>query len=452
MNITRMANFEAEANILGAILVSNNKILTAADILESKDFYDTKNRSIYSAMIMLYKDSRKIDVTTLSEVLGEKLKDVTISYISELVEAAPIGSIKDYCTIVKEKSRMRSLNKIMQIVFNQIENSSKSTASIIESLEKYLSSSMVYEKSKLVNDNELMENTLDVIEKNYERGGAILGIKTGIKTLDEALNGLQRKKFYVIAGRPGMAKSAFALNLAQNISKDKYVLYYSLEMSGDELGIRRLAMKSFIDTLKLEKGKMSDGEWSKIVTNSSLISHNHCYTDCTPRRNVNAIKLQCKKLKMQNKLDALIIDYIGIMSLKNMGDSRQEQISNVCIELKNMAKEFDIPVIALAQINRGAEARNDKRPMLSDLKESGGIEENADVVMLLYRDEYYHKKSKEKNIIEVNVVKQRGGRTGTIKLAWQPKYQLITDRALYSEDGSYNPNMFKDKSVQISMK
>ena len=198
-------------------------------------------------------------------------------------------------------------------------------------------------------------------------------------------------------------------------------------MSGDELGIRRLAMKSYVDTLKLEKGKMSDDEWSRIANISSLISKGNCYTDCTPRRDINTIKLQCKKLKMQDKLDFLIIDYIGIMSLKNMGDSRQEQISNVCIELKNMAKEFDIPVIALAQINRGAEARNDKRPMLSDLKESGGIEENADVVMLLYRDEYYHKNTKEKNVIEVNIAKQRGGRTGTIKLVWQPKYQLITD-------------------------
>jgi replicative DNA helicase len=449
MNIKRIANSEAEANILGAVLVNNNKILTADDMLESRDFYDIKNRTIYSAMLMLYKDGKKIDVTTLSEVLGEKLKDITITYISKLVEIAPIGSIKDYCDIVKEKSRMRLFNQIVQNALIEIENSDKNVDLITEKLEKNLVSPEVFgqQKSKIITDDELMSNTLDAIEKNYERGGAILGIKTGIETLDKALNGLQQKKLYVIAGRPGMAKSAFALNLAQNISKDKHVLYYSLEMSADELGIRRLAMKSYINTLKLEKGKMSDSEWSKIANISGLISQGHCYTDCTPRRNINTIRLQCKKLKMQNKLDVLIIDYIGIMALKNMGDSRQEQISNACIELKNMAKEFNMPIIALAQINRGPESRNDKRPTLADLKESGGIEENADVVMLLYRDEYYHKNCKEKNVIEVNIAKQRDGRTGTIKLTWQPKYQLVADKALYVEDGSYDPNTFKHKEA-----
>lgn len=447
MDIRRMTNIEAEANILGAILVDNNKILTASDMLETKDFYDTKNRSIYSAMLILYKGDRKIDITTLSEILGKKLKDVTMTYISQLIEAAPIGSIKDYCSIVKEKSRLRSFNKIIQNTLIEIEGSNKNTDEIISLLEKHLVSTESAKKSDLITDTELMNSTLDVIQKNYESGGAILGMKTGIKILDEALNGLQKKRLYVIAGRPGMAKSAFALNLAQNISKSKNVLYYSLEMGAGELGIRRLAMKAYIDTLSLEKGKMSDCQWSKISNIANIISQGHCYTDCTPRRDINAIRLQCKKLKMQNKLDILIIDYIGIMSFKGMGDSRQEQISNVCIELKNMAKEFDIPVIILAQINRSAEARNDKRPILSDLKESGGIEENADVVMLLYRDEYYHKNSKEKNVIEVNVSKQRGGRTGTIKLAWQPKYQLITDKALYVEDGSYDPNTFKHKEA-----
>lgn len=320
-----MANLEAEANILGSILIDNNKILTAADTLESKDFYDMKNRSIYSAMIILYKGGRKIDITTLSETLGKKLKDVTISYLSQLLESYVTGSIKDYCTIVKEKSRMRSLTKIVRNTLNEIENGSKATDIILEGLEKQLTTA-TYEKSKLSTDAELMNNTIDVIQRNYENGGVILGIKTGIKTLDEALNGLQRKRLYVIAGRPGMAKSAFALNLAQNISRNKNVLYYSLEMGADELGIRRLAMRSYIDTLKLEKGKMSDSEWSKIVGASGLISEGHCYTDCAPRRGINTIKLQCKKLKMQNKLDILIIDYIGIMSLKNMGDNRQEQI------------------------------------------------------------------------------------------------------------------------------
>ena len=444
MDTTRFANIKAEANILGAVLVKNNKILDVIDVLEPQDFYDGKNRSIYAAMVLLYKHNTKIDITTLAEVLKEK-KDVTISYISELVADSPIGGIKDYCRIVKEKSKMRVLRKIIQTTANEIEDGREKSSTILEKLENQLTAT-AEEKDTLLTDADLMDKTLDMIQENYQKGGAILGLKTGMKTLDEIINGLQKKRFYVIAGRPGMAKSSFALNIAQTVARDKNVLFYSLEMGAEELGIRRLAMRSFIDTMKLEKGIMTEDEWKKMSNISSTISRGYCYTDCTPNRGINTIRLQCKKLKMQNKLDLLIVDYIGIMSLRDMGDSRQEQISNVCIELKNMSKEFDIPVIALAQINRGPEARNDKRPMLSDLKESGGIEENADVVMLLYRDEYYHKNTKEKNVIEVNIAKQRGGRTGTIKLAWQPKYQLITDRAMYQEDGTYDPKIFKNEN------
>lgn len=443
MDTGRTANIKAETNILGSILVKNNRILDTIDILEPQDFYNSKNRAIYAAMMILYKHNTKIDMTTLAETLKGK-KDVTISYISELVADAPIGGIKDYCRIVKEKSKMRLLEKIVQNTLAEIKDGSKKSSTILEKLETQLTTT-TEGKSQLLTDAQLMDDTLDTIQQNYERGGAILGIQTGIKTLDNAINGLQKKRFYVIAGRPGMAKSSFALNIAQNVAKNKNVLFYSLEMGKEELGIRRLAMKSLIDTVRLEKGKMTEDEWKRVSDISSTISQGHCYTDCTPNRHINTIRLQCKKLKMQNRLDLLIIDYLGIMSLRGMGDSRQEQISNACAELKNMSKEFEIPVIALAQINRGAEARNDKRPMLSDLKESGGIEENADVVMLLYRDEYYHKNTKEKNVIEVNIAKQRGGRTGTIKLTWQPKYQLITDRAMYQEDGTYDPKIFENK-------
>lgn len=443
MDTRRFANTKAEANILSGILLKSNRILDVVDVLKPQDFYDSKHRAIYTAMLTLYKHNAEISLVTLTEMLkGDK--SVTISYISELAADAPTGGIKECCRIVKEKSRMRTLGQIVQGAMREIETGGKRANTILEGLESQLTAT-TEAKDTLLTDAQLMDGTLEVIQRNYEQGGAILGIQTGIKALDEAINGLQEEKFYVIAGRPGMAKSSFALNIAQNVSKSKKVMFYSLEMGANELGIRRLAMKSLINTVKLEKGEMTENEWKKMSDTSNAISQGHCYTDCTPNRSVNTIRLQCKKLKMQNRLDLLIVDYLGIMSLRGMGDSRQEQVSNVCAELKNMSKEFKIPVIALAQINRGCEMRNDKRPMLSDLKESGGIEENADVVLLLYRDKYYHADTKEPNVIEVNVAKQRGGRTGTIKLTWQPKYQLITDRAMYVEDGTYDPKIFKNK-------
>ena len=297
-------------------------------------------------------------------------------------------------------------------------------------------------KSSAITDKELMQKTLDMIQINHENGGGILGFETGVRVLDRAINGLQKKKLYVIAGRPGMAKSAVALNLAQKLSENKNVLYYSLEMAEEELGLRRLAMKSFVDSVKIERGNMSEDEWLKIGEFSARISEGKCITDCTPETHLNTMRAQCKKMQLQGGLDALIIDYLALMSKKNMGDNIREQLNNICVGLKNMAKDFNIPVILLSQLSRAPDARVDHRPMLSDLKETGGVEENADVVMLLYRDDYYDKETEEKNIIEVNIAKQRNGRTGVIKLAWLPQYLKIADLD-YVHVGTYNPNIFK---------
>ena len=425
MNVNNFKNIEAEQNVLGAILVNNDTILQVVDMLEPKDFYDTKHMLIYNTMLKLYKNNEGIDITTVYTSLGTQLKDIGgITYLSELVATGVATHIKEHVKIIKEKSKLREIDKLLKTTLKEIQDGNTTSNKIITTLQNISADDI---QNKILTDEQLMSITCDIIERNSKNDVKILGQEIGIKTLDKALNGLQNKKLYIVAGRPGMAKSAFALNIAQKLSTDHRIMYYSLEMGEEELGLRRIAMTSFIDSGKIERGNMSDEEWEKFSKATNFISKGKCLTDCSTNVSVLNIKAQCKKMQLQGSLDCLIIDFLGLISKKNMGDNLREQISNICVGLKGIAKDFNIPVIVLSQLSRACEARPDHRPLLSDLKETSGIEENADVVMLLYRDEYYDKETEEKNIIEVNIAKQRGGRTGTIKLAWVPQYQLIGD-------------------------
>lgn len=440
MNVSNFKNIEAEQNVLGSILVNNDAILKIVDILEPKDFYDTKNMLIYDTMLKLYKNNEGIDITTVYTSLGTHINDIGgITYLAQLGGTGVTTYVKEHVQIIKEKSKLREINKILTTTLKDIQDGNTSSNKIITTLQNISADDV---QSKIITDEQLMSKTCDIIERNSKNGVNILGLELGIKTLDKALNGLQKKKLYIVAGRPGMAKSAFALNVAQKLSTDHRIMYYSLEMGEEELGLRRIAMTSFVDSAKIERGNMTDEEWTKFSKATSFISKGKCLTDCSTNTSILNIKAQCKKMQLQGNLDCLIIDYLGIISKKDMGDSLREQISNICIELKGIAKDFNIPVIVLSQLSRACEARPDHRPLLSDLKETSGIEENADAVMLLYRDEYYNKETDEKNIIEVNIAKQRGGRTGTIKLAWIPQYQLIGDLD-FTKEGTYRNDLFK---------
>lgn len=417
MDLKRMFNLEAETTLLGAILNKNDLMCEVIDTLDNKDFYDIKNQLIYNFMKTLYKNQSVIDVTTLIEATGNNLQDVGgITYLANL--HSPMSNIKDYINIVKEKSKIRKLNSLLRRALDAVENSKSKAESIINQLEREGLEINEDDKSEIINDEQLMMLAMDLIQTNFQNGGCILGLECGLKSLDSAINGFQRSKLYVMAGRPGMCKSAFALNVAQNIGLRNTVLYYSLEMPEEELAFRRLAMRSYINSSLIERGKLDDKDWSNLGECASQISGGKVHTNCKPNIHLNTIRSQAKKISIQHGLDMIIIDYIGLMSKKDMGNTMAEQIGNIMIGLKNLAKEFKVPVIVLSQLNRGCEQRSDgqggHRPMLSDLKESGGIEENADVVMLLYRDEYYNKDSKEKWTIECDIAKQRGGRTGVI--------------------------------------
>lgn len=425
----RFYNIEAEQQVLGAILKNNDVICDVVDIIKAEDFHDTKNQLIYTSILELYKANKSIDITILSEKLMTRLNEVGgITYLSELYGSSFPYNIKNYIEIIKEKSNMRKIKVMLQTQLNELENGKYKSFEIMNKVQSF--NINTEQDKQLINDCALMDLTIKTVEDNYKSGGRLLGIPIGIRSIDKAINGLQKEKLYIIAGRPGMAKSAFALNICQNTSKDHVVAYYSLEMSEEELGIRRLAMTSFIDSTKIERGNLDDKEWDVLIKNAGQISNDgKCFTNCRPGIDLNSIRAQCKKIQLQHELDLLIVDYIGLIDRKGMGDNLREEIGNICVGLKNISKEFKIPVIALSQINRGPESRTDKRPKLSDLKESGGVEENADVVMLLYRDEYYNKGTEDPGVLEVDIAKQRGGRTGVLKLSWRPEYQKVTDIA-----------------------
>ncbi|KPU43015.1 replicative DNA helicase [Oxobacter pfennigii] len=417
MNADRIMNLDAERAVLGAI-VYNNDLLCDAN-LKPDDFYNKEHGTIFSLMQKLYKENKTIDVVVLLEYL--KGTSAT-TYISDLMHSSGyLSNIKSHVEIVKEKSRMRKLWNVLLKSMKAAEQSDESTKDILKILDEL---QIDENDTEILSDKDIFNLTVSSVESNQKRGGGILGIPTGFADLDDAINGLQDKKLYIAAGRPGMGKSAFAVNVQQNIS-NKRGAYFSLEMSEEELGIRRIALISNTNATQLERGNLDNDMWQHVMKTGPIFYDGKGLTCTKQGMSVNEIKQLCKKIILQGGLDYLIIDHIGILDMRGMGNTIREQVTNVCIELKRMAKEFNIPVVALSQLSRECETRPNKRPLLKDLKESGGIEENADVVLLFYRDEYYNKDTDDKNAIEVNVAKQRGGRTGTIKLHWQPEYQKI---------------------------
>ncbi|SEG05666.1 replicative DNA helicase [Caloramator fervidus] len=424
--VNNLYNLQAEIDVLAAVLINNNCMV---DInLSAEEFFDTRHKNLFKAMQELFKKGTMIDTTTLVEYFKGDLSPIGgISYLSELLAAGSIFD-KSKVEIIREKAKLRKLHKAILKASDDIKNN-KDFEEVFDEMQKALFTISTGDDEELETDEDLFSKIFTYIDE--QKGRDILGLKSEITDLDKALNGFQKGRLYVIAGRPGMGKSAVALNIVQNISKTNYVLYYSLEMTKEELGIRRLAMYSKLDSQKLERGQLGDQEWVKLAAGCNILSRQKCMTYAKAGIHINDIVNQAKKLKMQGKLDLLVVDHIGRLNLKGLGDSLREKITNVCIILKNLAMELNIPIIALSQLNRNPDTRQDKRPSLSDLKESSGIEENADVILLLYRDEYYNSDSKDKKTIEVNIAKNRNGKTGRIKLIWFPEYQFVS--SMYKE-------------------
>lgn len=424
-------NNEAEREVLGAILNNNDCICDVIDILKPEDFYNSAHEFIYKTILDMYGNNIPADLVTLVNQIGpEKIKAVGgISYISGLM-ASSINSnnANKYAEIIKEKADRRRVIRSCTEALQEARDEEKNIKGVIGGLEDKLLNIGVNRSEKILTDEELMEKTLNMIQTNYEAGGEIPGISTGFKNLDKATGGLRKGDLIIIAGRPSMGKTMFSLNVSDNIVKENKAAIFELEMSAEKLGSRRLASRALINATKLPRGDMSSDEWVRLTKRAGEIAtRNNMFTDTTPGITMAEIRAKCKKIKLKYGLDVVVIDHLGLIT-PTTKESRVQQVSEITRQGKILAKDLDVAVIMLSQLSRACEARNDKRPMLSDLRESGSIEQDADLVMFMYRDEYYNKEGEKKGILECILAKQRDGRTGTLEFSYMAEYQRITEK------------------------
>ena len=419
-------SIEAEQSVIGAMLLDRDAILIASEILTSDDFYQNQYGIIFDAMVELCNEGKPVDLITLQNRLKEKDLPPDISsmeYVRELIEAVPTSAnVKYYANIVSEKALLRRLIKATEDVANTCYLEKESTEMILEESEKKLFN--ILQRSiggDYVPIQQVVLNAINNIEKASKLKGSVTGIPTGFIDLDYKTSGMHPSDLVLIAARPSMGKTAFVLNIAQYMAfrKDVTVAIFSLEMSKEQL-VNRL--ESHVDSQNMRTGNLKDEDWTKLVEGADIIGRSNLIIDDTPGISIAEMRSKCRKYKLEHNLGIIMIDYLQLMSGSGKSDSRQQEISDISRSLKALARELSVPVIALSQLSRAVEQRPDHRPMLSDLRESGAIEQDADVVMFLYRDDYYHKDTEKKDIAEVIIAKQRNGPIGTIELVWLPRY------------------------------
>ena len=427
---------ESEQSILGSILLDKEAIITVLETIKPEDFYKEAHKVIYECMVKLNNKSEPIDLITLTEELKKQnqLEDVGgVSYITSLSTIVPTTSnVKYYADIVKEKSVLRKLIKVSNDILNLGYDSSIKVEDILEKAEKQIFD-ISQEKSSedFQTINSVLMDTYDMIEKLYNNKQDITGITTGFEDLNKKTNGLQRTDLILVAARPAMGKTAFALNLVQNaaLKANSSVAVFSLEMSKEQLVQRMLSSQSHVELKKIKTGNLDENDWPRIIDAMSVLSNANIYIDDTPGIKIGELRSKCRKLKIEKGLDLILIDYLQLMEGDGGNESRQQEISKISRSLKIIAKELNCPVVALSQLSRAPEQRSDHRPMLADLRESGAIEQDADIVMFLYRDEYYHPDSERKNIGEIIIAKNRHGETGSVELVWLGEIQKFANKA-----------------------
>lgn len=416
---------EAEQSVLGSILLDKEAMISVSETLVPEDFYKEAHKVIYESMLKLYNSQSEIDLITLTDELRDQgyLDDIGgIAYITSLSTVVPTTSnIKYYVNIVKEKSISRQLISAANDIINLGYDGSAKVEYVLENAEKKI---FDISQERATNDfqpiNQVISEALSMLEKLYEEKNDVTGLTTGFRDLNKKINGLQRSDLLLIAARPAMGKTAFALNLVQNaaLKGDASVAVFSLEMSKEQLVQRMIASQSTVELKKIKTGTLADNDWPRITDGMAILSGAKIHIDDTPGIKISELRSKCRKLKIEKGLDLVLIDYLQLMEGEGQNESRQQEIAKISRSLKILAKELDCPVVALSQLSRAPEQRADHRPMLSDLRESGSIEQDADIVMFLYRDEYYNPDTEKKNIGEVIVAKNRHGETGTVELVW----------------------------------
>ncbi len=435
-------SLEAEQAVLGAMLIDSRCINDVIGILQPGDFYLQQNRELFETIYSMFHYSEVIDPVTVLDKMKERgvFTEASTSYLMQLMEITPTAAnVKQYVQIVKDKALLRSIGEAATDINESVYEGVGTARDILENAEKRI---FALRKG---NSGDSLEHIGTVLLKVFDRltelaesGNAFPGLPTGLMDLDRKINGLNKSDLVLIAARPGMGKTSIALNITLNTAKKsgKTIAFFSLEMSREQLGMRLMANESFVDNQKLVTGQLSEEEWGKIGLASSALSQTDIRVDDNPTITVAEINAKCRRL---DNLGLVVIDYLQLMTSSggktSSNENRQQIVSDISRALKIMAKELNVPVICLSQLSRANESRQDKRPMLSDLRESGAIEQDADVVMFLYRDDYYHENSPEKNIAECIVAKNRHGETGTVKLQWLPQFTTFSDREWRHDEG-----------------
>ena len=422
-------NLVAEQSIIGSMIMDKDAIVVAEEIVTKEDFYDQRYGVIFEAMIELHSDGNPTDLITLQNKLKEKDLPPELSsleVIRDLIASVPTSAnVRYYANIVKEKSVLRQMIKVTEGISNECYLDNKGTEEILDNAEKKVFNIIQKRNTgNVVDIKDVVVESLESIEAAARNKGSVTGVATGFYDLDYKTAGLQASDLILLAARPSMGKTALALNIAEHVAVKNNVptAIFSLEMSRDQLVKRIMAMHSRIDSQSIRTGDLTDDQWVDLVDTSRIIGNSNLTIDDTAGISVSELRSKCRKLKLEKNLGLVIIDYLQLMSGSKHSESRQQEISEISRSLKALAREIDAPVLALSQLSRAVEQRPDKRPMLSDLRESGAIEQDADVVMFIYRDDYYNNDSEEKGISEIIIGKQRNGPTGTIKLAWQAEY------------------------------
>ena len=428
-------SLEAEQSVLGSMLIDERCVPDVIGTLRPEDFYLKQNREIYETIYTMFNFSEKIDPVTVLDKMKERgVYDEAHSYdyISQLLQITPTAAnVKQYCAIVHDKALMRDLGTAADEINEMVYEGAGTAQDMLEAAEKKVYALRRGDSGEsLQHIGKVLLNVYDRLEELAQSGSEIPGLSTGLHDVDRKINGLNKTDLLLIAARPGMGKTSMALNIALNVAKKypgKAVVFFNLEMSREQMAMRLLANESFVDLQKLVTGQLTEEDWGKLSIASSALSQTDIRVDDNPTITVAEMNAKCRRIE---NLGLVFIDYLQLMTSAAPGktsENRVTVVSEISRALKIMAKELNVPVVCMSQLSRANEGRTDKRPMLSDLRESGAIEQDADSVMFIYRDDYYNKDSEEKNIAELIVAKNRHGETGTVKLQWLPQFTTFSD-------------------------
>lgn len=439
---------EAEQSVIGAMILDREAITVASEIVSGEDFYNKQYGIVFDAMVELFEESRAVDMVTLQDRLKEKDVPSEVSSLEFLrdIIATVITSanVKEYAQIVSEKATLRKIIRLNDEISNMCYAGKENLDNILETTEKSVFDLLQRKNtSDFVPIRKVVMNAMKTIEAASRNQGHITGIATGFYELDHKTSGMQPADLVLIAARPSMGKTAFVLNIAQYAAfrQNKHVAIFSLEMTKEQLVNRLFSLEANVDAQHLRVGELTDQEWEKLVIGADTIGKSNLEIDDTPGIGISEMRSKCRKMKLERGLDMIIIDYLQLMSGSGRSESRQQEVSEISRSLKKLARELNVPVLALSQLSRAVEQRPDKRPMMSDLRDSGAIEQDADVCMFIYRDDYYNRDSEKKGISEIIIGKQRNGPVGTVELAWLPELTKFANKARESDKALLEQNM-----------